>query len=109
MLVAAAVRSEKREDYIKRIQGLSPTSQTEIMGVITQMMELDDESDSDEDDAMRVEDDAGHFRLEEDMARLVADKEAVEGRNRTLERELKNLQADFVGFSSAIKDGRRCY
>lgn len=30
------------------------------------------------------------------MARLVADKEAVEARNKTLERDFTRLQADFV-------------
>lgn len=49
--MAAAVQSERREDYIKNIQALSPSSQTEIMGVITQMMELDEGSDPEEEEA----------------------------------------------------------
>lgn len=39
------------------------------------------------------------FRMEEEMARLVSEKEAVEAKNKGLERRLANLQADFVSLS----------
>ena len=97
IIVAAAVQSERRGDYIKNIQALSPSSQTEIMGVITQMIDTDEGSEPEEDEHKpEAGDDADHFRLEEEMARLVAEKEAVESRNRTLERDMKSLQEDFV-------------
>jgi hypothetical protein len=36
------------------------------------------------------------FRMEEEMARLVADNEAVKAKNKALEKRLGSLQSDFV-------------
>ena len=41
-------------------------------------------------------DDTDHFRMEEEMARLVADNEAAKAKNESLERRLASLQNDFV-------------
>lgn len=43
-------------------------------------------------------DDAEHFRMEEEMGRLLAEKDAAENRSDMLERRLAVLQSDFVCF-----------
>lgn len=43
-----------------------------------------------------VRDDLDQFRLEEEMARVVADKETVEAKYKALEKRSKALQNDFV-------------
>lgn len=99
IIVAAAVQSDRREDYIKYIQDLSPNSQTELMGVINQMMEIDAAEgaigEPGADATKNEEADMDQFRMEEEMARLVAEKEAVEAKNRSLEKRLGSLQSDF--------------
>lgn len=37
IIVAAAVQSDGREKYVQQIQELSPSSQTELMGVINEV------------------------------------------------------------------------
>ncbi|KAH8149454.1 uncharacterized protein LAJ45_06534 [Morchella importuna] len=100
IIVAAAVQSDRREDYIKYIQDLSPISQTELMGVINQMMEIDAAEKirvegPGPEQSKTEETDMDQFRMEEEMARLVAEKEAVEAKNRALEKRLGSLQSDF--------------
>lgn len=41
-------------------------------------------------------DDTVHFRMEEEMAKLLAEKAEVENRNEMLERQMMALQADLV-------------
>ncbi|KAG0641991.1 HOOK protein-domain-containing protein [Tuber brumale] len=94
IVVASAVQSEKREEYIQYIQELSPSSQTELMGVISEMMEAGGE-DSPDIASEQPRNDTDHFRLEEEMARLVADNEAVKAKNKSLEERLASLQNDF--------------
>lgn len=40
--------------------------------------------------------DTDHFRMEEEMARLVADNEDAKAKNESLEKRLASLQNDFV-------------
>ncbi|KAI5800357.1 HOOK protein-domain-containing protein [Peziza echinospora] len=94
IIVAAAVQSERREEYIRRIQGLSPRSQTELMLVINQMIELDDsEEDSSFDKSMEIDD--NEFRMEEEMARLAAEKEAIEAEKKMISRKYERLLHDY--------------
>ncbi|KAL7275336.1 hypothetical protein RUND412_001738 [Rhizina undulata] len=97
IIVAAAVQSDRREEYIKYIQELSPSSQTELMGVINQMMEIDaEEAELPGDTSLHsITDDMDQFRMEEEMARLVAEKEAIETKNKSLEKRLTTLQSTF--------------
>lgn len=44
-------------------------------------------------------DDTDHFRMEEEMAKLLAEKAEVENRNKILERQMAALQADLVSCS----------
>lgn len=97
ILVAAAVQSERREEYITRIQGLNQKSQTELMLVINQMIQLDDSDEQelsvDKSGVAEVGD--NEFRMEEEMARLVAEKENVEAEKKGLARQLERLQNAF--------------
>ncbi|KAF8426574.1 hook-related protein family [Tirmania nivea] len=97
ILVAAAVQSERREVYITRIQGLNQKSQTELMLVINQMIQLDDsdEQEPSVDKSGVAEVDDNEFRMEEEMARLVAEKENVEAEKKGLARQLERLQNAF--------------
>ncbi|KAG0131805.1 hook-related protein family [Tuber indicum] len=95
IVVASAVQSEKREEYIQYIQELSPSSQTELMGVISEMMEAGGGEDSPDIASEQPRNDSDHFRMEEEMARLVADNEAVKAQNKSLEKRLASLQNDF--------------
>ncbi|KAF8468403.1 hypothetical protein BDZ91DRAFT_109336 [Kalaharituber pfeilii] len=96
IIVAAAVQSERRETYIRRIQGLSSRSQTELMMVINQMIALDeaDEIGSFER-STAAEGDDNEFRMEEEMARLVAEKENIEAEKKSLARQLERLQNEY--------------
>lgn len=94
IVVAAAVQSDRREEYIKRIQGLSASSQTELMAAITQMMQLEeDEDDEDAEDASTGGD--SEFKAEEEMAKLLKEKQASDAKARELQKRLERLQISF--------------
>ncbi|TGZ83789.1 hypothetical protein EX30DRAFT_91628 [Ascodesmis nigricans] len=95
IVVAAAAHSGRKEHYIAGMQKLSAPAQTEIMKVLSEMMALDEQDDSEEDTGRGREDDAEHFRMEEEMGRLLAEKDAAENRAEFLERRLSVLQNDF--------------
>lgn len=40
IVVATAVLSDRKEDYVAMIQGLSPSSQTEIMNILNEVLVL---------------------------------------------------------------------
>lgn len=42
IVVATAVLSERKEDYISMIQGLSPSSQTEMMNILNEVCLMTD-------------------------------------------------------------------
>ncbi|KAI5787174.1 HOOK protein-domain-containing protein [Geopyxis carbonaria] len=85
------------------MQEMIPSSQTEIMGLITQMMELDEGEDP-EDLEGKVEtmDDLDQFRMEEEMARIAAEKEAIESKYKSMEKQMKLLQHDFDDSQSEL-------
>ena len=43
--MATAVLSDRKEEYIAMIQGLSPSSQTEMMNILNEMILLDQGKD----------------------------------------------------------------
>lgn len=96
IVVSAAVLSDRKEEYITMIQELSPSSQTELMNVINEMMTLDEGEGIVEDKPNDVVvNDMDQFRVEEEMARLVGDKETAEAENKNLKKRLKTLQEHF--------------
>lgn len=40
IVVATAVLSDRKEDYVTMIQGLSPSSQTEMMNILNEVLVL---------------------------------------------------------------------
>ncbi|KAF8245809.1 hypothetical protein K440DRAFT_603277 [Wilcoxina mikolae CBS 423.85] len=93
IVVATAVLSDRKEDYIAMIQGLSPSSQTEMMNILNEMILQDQGEDaaSEHEDDVNVRD-MNQFRVEEDMARLVRDNEAAEAEIETLKKDLAAAQ-----------------
>jgi hypothetical protein len=51
---------------------------------------------------LRVVNDMDQFRVEEEMARLVGDKETAEAENKNLKKRLKTLQEHFVGIQTTL-------
>ncbi|KAF3079289.1 hypothetical protein TWF102_008634 [Orbilia oligospora] len=83
LVVFVAVESERREHYITQIQKLSSTSQNEFMLVIAQMMKLNEEN-SDEMDKQVLHTSETEFQMEEEISRLVTEKESLENEHKQL-------------------------
>ncbi|RVD81754.1 uncharacterized protein DFL_009603 [Arthrobotrys flagrans] len=98
LVVIVAIESERREHYITQIQKLSSTSQNEFMLVIDQMMKLN-EDNSDEIDKHVLHTSETEFQMEEEISRLVTEKES-------LENEHKQLLDRFNKSQSSIEDLR---
>ncbi|EPS38951.1 hypothetical protein H072_7283 [Dactylellina haptotyla CBS 200.50] len=100
LVVIVAVQSERREHYITKIQELSSTSQTELMLVINQMMTLDERDNGDDSTDKNVSHTSeSEFQIEEEISRLVTEKE-------TLENEHKQLMDRFAKSQTANDDLR---
>ncbi|KAF3940691.1 hypothetical protein ABW19_dt0201436 [Dactylella cylindrospora] len=95
MVVFVAVQSERREHYITKIRELSSTSQTELMLVINQMMSLDEHEDATDDglDKHVSYTSETEFQMEEEISRLVTEKEALESDHKNLRDRYNKLQA----------------
>ncbi|KAK6514111.1 hypothetical protein TWF506_008535 [Arthrobotrys conoides] len=83
LVVFVAVESERREHYITQIQKLSSTSQNEFMLVIAQMMKLNEEN-ADEIDKQVLHTSETEFQMEEEISRLVTEKESLENEHKQL-------------------------
>jgi hypothetical protein len=96
IFVAAAVQSDRREEYVKQIQDLSPSSQEGLMLVINQMLEPE-EPEAPTHREHRAAEDFMDLRLEEELGRLMSAKEAVDNENKELRKRFERLQASYVG------------
>ncbi|KAK6523919.1 hypothetical protein TWF281_001883 [Arthrobotrys megalospora] len=83
LVVIVAIESERREYCITKIQKLSSTSQTEFMLVIDQMMKSDQDH-SDEVDKQVLHTSETEFQMEEEISRLVTEKESLENEHKQL-------------------------
>ncbi|KAF3926692.1 hypothetical protein ABW21_db0203513 [Orbilia brochopaga] len=86
LVVIVAVQSERREQYITKIQKLSSTSQTELMLVINQMMSSDAQDDAADSSGERHVSYTSEteFRMEEEISRLVTERESIENEHKQL-------------------------
>ncbi|KAK6339468.1 hypothetical protein TWF718_008881 [Orbilia javanica] len=83
LVVFVAIESERREHYITQIQKLSSTSQNEFMLVIDQMMRLN-EDNSDDIDKHVSHTSETEFQMEEEISRLVTEKESLDNEHKQL-------------------------
>ncbi|KAA8911349.1 HOOK protein-domain-containing protein [Sphaerosporella brunnea] len=93
IIVATAVLSDRKEEYIAMIQELSPSSQTEMMNILNEMILLDQGEDGDDKTTESAAADIDQFRVEEELARLVGDRETVEAENKQLKRTVSSLES----------------
>ncbi|KAF3927268.1 hypothetical protein ABW20_dc0109408 [Dactylellina cionopaga] len=84
LVVIVAVQSERRSHYITKMQELSSTSQTELMLIINQMLALNEQDSADDADRHVSYTSETEFQMEEEISRLVTDKESLENDHKQL-------------------------
>ncbi|ODQ53234.1 hypothetical protein SAICODRAFT_80119, partial [Saitoella complicata NRRL Y-17804] len=94
LAVVAAVQSEKRENYVKKIQTLSSEQQTALMVELSQIMRDSNVEDNEVDPSKSTVFDDEYAETTEKVSELQEQKDALERAYGELKKEHQDLQVD---------------